>query len=366
MATSSMVPSLYAAPQGLESLGEPDIEIEVKDPEEMSIVIDGVTIDLTPQEDTEEGFSDNLAEYMKESELTKIGSELMEEVDADIQSRKDWTETYVKGLEVLGMRYEERTEPWNGACGVFSTLLTEAAIRFQSESIMETFPSAGPVKTEIVGAIDKLKEDAAERVRNDMNYKLTEEMPEYRREHERMLFNLGLAGAAFKKVYYDPGKMRQVAIFIPAEDIIIPYGATGVDTAERVTHIMRKTKNEVKKLQVAGFYRDIELGEPTITHTDVEKKKAEEQGYSVNDDDRYQILEIHVELDLPGYEDEDGIALPYVISIDKGTNKVLSIYRNWREEDERRLKRQHFVQYNYIPGFGAYGLGLIHIIGGLS
>ena len=368
MATSSMSPSLYAAPMGLEALSdEPAIEIEVKDPEEMSIEIDGVVIDLMPQsEEKEEEFSDNLAEFMDESELTKIASELMEEVDADIQSRKDWTETYVKGLEVLGMRYEERTEPWNGACGVFSTLLTEAAIRFQSESIMETFPAAGPVKTEIVGAIDKLKEEAAERVRDDMNYKLTEEMPEYRPEHERMLFNLGLAGSAFKKVYYDPGKMRQVAIFIPAEDIIIPYGATGVDTAERVTHIMRKTKNDIKKLQVAGFYRDVELGEPAITHTDVEKKKAEEQGYSLTDDDRYQVLEVHVEMDLPGYEDENGIALPYVVTIDKGTNKILAIYRNWREDDERKLKRQHFVQYNYIPGFGAYGLGLIHIIGGYA
>jgi hypothetical protein len=264
------------------------------------------------------------------------------------------------------MKYEERTEPWTGACGVFSTLLTEAAVRFQSETIIETFPAQGPVKTQIIGAIDKLKEDAAERVRTDMNFQLVDAMPEYRPEHERMLFNLGLAGSAFKKVYFDPGLGRQVSIFCPAEDIIIPYGSSGARSAERVTHVMRKTKNDVKKLQVAGFYRDVELGEPVILHNDVEKKKAEEQGYSVTDDERYQFLEIQVDYDLPGYEDEDGIALPYIVTIDKGTNKVLSIYRNWNETDPKKLKRQHFVQYDYVPGFGAYGFGYIHLIGGYA
>jgi hypothetical protein len=273
---------------------------------------------------------------------------------------------YVKGLDVLGMKYEERTEPWNGACGVFSTILTEAAVRFQSETIIETFPAAGPVKTEIIGAIDRLKTEAAARVQEDMNYKLTEEMPEYRPEHERMLFNLGLAGSAFKKVYYDPSLGRQTSVYVPAEDVIIPYGSSSSRTAERVTHIMRKSKNELKKLQVAGFYVDVELGEPSNLHTDVEKKKADEQGYSVTDDDRYQIYEIQVDYDLPGYEDEDGIALPYIITIDVGTNKVLSIYRNWDEKDKKRLKRQHFVQYDYVPGFGAYGFGFIHLIGGYA
>jgi hypothetical protein len=273
---------------------------------------------------------------------------------------------YVKGLDVLGMKYEERTEPWNGACGVFSTILTEAAVRFQSETIIETFPAAGPVKTEIIGAIDRLKTEAAARVQEDMNYKLTEEMPEYRPEHERMLFNLGLAGSAFKKVYYDPSLGRQTSVYVPAEDVIIPYGSSSSRTAERVTHIMRKSKNELKKLQVAGFYVDVELGEPSNLHTDVEKKKADEQGYSVTDDDRYQIYEIQVDYDLPGYEDEDGIALPYIITIDVGTNKVLSIYRNWNESDKKRLKRQHFVQYDYVPGFGAYGFGFIHLIGGYA
>jgi hypothetical protein len=264
------------------------------------------------------------------------------------------------------MKYEERTEPWLNACGVFSTLLTEAAVRFQSETIIETFPAQGPVKTQIIGAIDQLKEEAASRVKDDMNYRLTEEMPEYRPEHERMLFNLGLIGSAFKKVYYDPSLGRQTAVFIPAEDVIIPYGSSGARTAERVTHIMRKTENDVKKLQVAGFYRDVELGEPMQTHTDVEKKKADEQGYSVTDDDRYQFCEIQIDYDMPGFEDKDGIALPYIITIDKGTNKILSIYRNYKEDDPLKLKRDHFVQYDYVPGFGAYGFGYIHLIGGYA
>jgi hypothetical protein len=314
----------------------------------------------------EPDFDANLAEFMDEGELEKLGSDLVGEVESDISSRKDWVDMYVRGLEVLGMKYEERTEPWTGACGVFSTLLTEAAVRFQSETIIETFPAQGPVKTQIIGAIDKMKEDAAERVRTDMNFQLVDGMPEYRPEHERMLFNLGLAGSAFKKVYFDPGLGRQVAIFCPAEDIVIPYGSSGARSAERVTHVMRKTKNDVRKLQVAGFYRDVDLGEPVMIHNDVEKKKAEEQGYSVTDDERYQFLEIQVDYDMPGYEDEDEIALPYIVTIDKGTNKVLSVYRNWNKDDPKKLKRQHFVQYDYVPGFGAYGFGYIHLIGGYA
>lgn len=361
-----MEKSLYEMPKGIEALEGPEIEIEVENPESMKIEIDGIEIDLNPPSGGGDEFDDNLAEFLDESVLATLGSDLIEEVAGDITSRKDWVEMYVKGLDVLGMKYEERTEPWSGACGVFSTILTEAAVRFQSETIIETFPAAGPVKTEIVGAIDRLKTEAAQRVQEDMNYKLTEEMPEYRPEHERLLFNLGLAGSAFKKVYYDPSLGRQTAVYAPAEDIIIPYGSSGARTAERVTHIMRKSKNEIKKLQVAGFYRDVDLGEPSFIHTDVEKKKAEEQGYSVTDDDRYQIYEIQVDIDLPGYEDEDGIALPYIITIDVGTSKVLSIYRNWAEDDEKRLKRQHFVQYDYVPGFGAYGFGFIHLIGGYA
>jgi hypothetical protein len=301
---------------------------------------------------------------MDEGELQSIASELVSLVDADINSRKDWTEMFVKGLEVLGMKYEERTEPWNGACGVYSPLLTEAAIRFQSEMITETFPAQGPVKTQIIGAIDRLKEDAAERVRDDMNYMLTEKMIDYRSEHERMLYSLGLSGAAFKKIYPNPSTELPAAPFVPAEDLIMPYGASNVYTAERVTHVMRKTENEIKKLQVAGFYMDVELGEPVRFFTDIEKKKAEEQGYTLTDDERYQVLEIHVDWDMPGYEDE--VPLPYVVTVERGTQTVLSIRRNWNEDDKRKLKRQHFVQYTYIPGFGAYGLGYIHLIGGYA
>lgn len=356
----AMVP--YSTDAGMDE--GPDIEIEIEDPESVNINMGGVEIEIGGEEEGE--FDANLAEDMTEGALQSLASELLDLVETDINSRKDWVDAFVKGLEVLGMKYEERTEPWNGACGVYSTLLTEAAIRFQAEMITETFPAAGPVKTQVVGAIDKLKEEAAERVRDDMNYQLTEVMVEYRPEHERLLYSLGLSGAAFKKVYYDPAMGRQVAIFLPAEDMVMPYGASNIYNAERVTHVMRKTKNEVRKLQVAGFYRDVDLGDPVHIFTDVEKKKAEEQGYSLTDDDRFQLLEIHVDYDMPGYEDEDGIALPYVVTVERGTQEILSIRRNWEEDDKNRLKRQHFVQYTYIPGFGAYGLGLIHLIGGYA
>lgn len=362
--------AVYQAPMGLDD--SRGVSIEIEDPESVTIDTGDVEITLEPENDYGGDFDSNLAEILDEGELSTISSDLMELVDADISSRKDWAETFVKGLEVLGMNYEERTQPWNGACGVFSTILTEAAIKFQAESIMETFPAQGPVKTEIIGAIDKMKEDAAQRVRDDMNFKLTEEMPEYRPEHERMLYSLGLSGSAFKKVYYDPAMGRQVALYIPAEDVIVPYGASNLNNAERVTHVMRKTKNEIKKLQVSGFYRDIDLGDPVNIMTDIEKKKAEQQGYKASDDNRYQILEIHTDLDIEGFEDVDkdgeptGIALPYVVTIDRGTGDVLAIYRNWLEDDDQKAKRQHFVDYCYIPGFGFYGMGLIHVIGGYA
>jgi hypothetical protein len=356
----AMVP--YSTDAGMDE--GPDIEIEIDNPDAVHIGMDGLEIDIIP--DGEGDFDANLAEEMTSGELQSIASELIDLVETDINSRKDWVDAFVKGLDVLGMKYEERTEPWNGACGVFSTLLSEAAIRFQAEMITETFPAQGPVKTQIIGAIDKMKEEAAERVKDDMNYQLTEVMTEYRPEHERLLYSLGLSGAAFKKVYYDPAQGRQTAIFLPAEDMVMPYGASNIYNAERVTHVMRKTQNEVRKLQVAGFYLDVDLGDPVHIFSDVEKKKAEEQGYSLSDDDRYQLLEIHADFDLPGFEDEDGIALPYVITIERGTQEVLSIRRNWEQDDKQRLKRQHFVQYTYIPGFGAYGLGLIHLIGGYA
>ena len=343
---------------------EPAIEIEIEDPESVTVGIGGVEITLEPGAETSDEFNANLAETLDERTLQTLASDLIDLVDADINSRKDWVEMYIKGLEVLGMKYEERTEPWSGACGVFSPLLTEAAVRFQSEMITETFPAQGPVKTQIIGAVDRMKEEAAERVRDDMNFMLTEKMIDYRSEHERLLFSLGLVGAAFKKLYPDQTTELPAAPFVPAEDLIIPYGASNVYTAERVTHIMRKTKNELRRLQVDGFYRDVDLGEPTRFLSDIEKKKAEDQGYSLTDDERYQVLEIHVDWDLE--EDEDGIALPYVITIERGMNTVLAIRRNWEESDKRRLKRQHFVQYTYVPGFGAYGLGFIHLIGGYA
>ena len=352
--------SLYQAPQGIETAdvgGIGPVEFDIEDDSGMAVV---------EIEVPDEAFDENLAEKMDEGDLSELGTELAGLVDQDIMSRADWEKTFIKGLEVLGMRYEERTEPWTGACGVFSTVLAEAAIRFQSESIMETFPAAGPVKVEIIGEETPEKVEASVRVRDDMNYEITEVMQEYRPEHERMLYSLGLAGAAFKKVYYDTALGRQTSMFCPAEDVIIPYGASSAQTAERVTHLMRKTKNDVKKLQVAGFYVECDLPDPTPTASEIDKKKADMQGYTITDDDRYQFLEIQVDLDLKGYEDPDGIMLPYIVTVDKGSSKVLSVYRNWAEDDERKKKRQHFVQYCYIPGFGAYGMGLIHLIGGYA
>ena len=354
-------------PQSIEDLAaeETPIEIEIENPEGVTVGIGGVEIDLMPNEREEgEEFDSNLAEFIDDSDLQKISSDIMELVEADVTSRKDWADTYVKGLDVLGLKYDEVTEPWDGACGVFSTLLTESAIRFQSESIMETFPAQGPVKTNIIGAWNPKIEEAAKRVQADMNYQLTDKMPEYRSEHERALWGVALAGSAFKKVYYDPSLERQVSFYVPAEDVILPYGVTNIRRADRLTHMMRKTKNDLRKLQVSGFYRDIDLGDPLANQTDIEKAKAQKEGVEQVKDERYQIYEVHIEYDLPGYEED--LPLPYVITIDKGTNKVLAIRRNYREDDSRKVARQHFVHYMYIPGFGAYGFGLIHIIGGYA
>lgn len=345
---------------------EPAFEIEIENPDNVKVKAGGVEVTLAPEDEKSDDFDANLAEDMDENELQKIASELITQVEQDIMSRKDWADMYVKGLEVLGMKYEERAEPWLGACGVYSPLLTEAAVRFQSEMITETFPAQGPVKSQIIGQETPENKDSAERVQDDMNYRLTEEMIEYRPEHERLLYSLGLSGSGFKKVYFDPSLERQTAPFIPAEDIIMPYGASNIYKAERATHVMRKTKNEILKLQVEGMYREIELGEPVRFFTDIEKKKAEEQGYSLTDDDRYQIFEIHLDYNLPGYEDENDVALPYVITVDRGTSNILAIRRNWVNGDKKRQKRQHFVQYTYIPGFGPYGLGFIHLIGGYA
>lgn len=364
---------LYAAPLGIEEEEMEPIEIEIENPDSVSIEMGDIEIDLEPApEGTDEEFDANLAEFMDASALDSLGNELVGEFTKDIGDRKDWIQTYVDGLKLLGLKYEDRTEPWQGACGVFHPMLTESVVRFQSEGIMETFPAAGPVKTQILGKDTPDKEEAATRVREDMNYQLTDVMVEYRPEHEKLLWNLPLAGSAFKKVYYDPSIGRQIAMFIPAEDIVVPYGASNLERAERVTHVMRKTENEVAKLQEAGFYMDVDLGDPTYELDDIEKQKAEEMGMSAIQDDRYRILEMHVDLDLKGYEhtnkkgEKTGIALPYVVTVEKGTTKVLAIRRNWYEGDKLHTKRQHFVHYQYIPGFGFYGYGLIHLIGGYA
>ena len=364
---------LYQAPMGLEEYSQdmPEIEIEIEDPESVSIGMDGMPILEIVQEEEDSEFDRNLAEDMDERELLSVAGDLTGFFEDDVAARRDWVDTYSDGLKLLGLKIEERAEPWEGACGVYHPMLTESVVRFQSESIMETFPAQGPVKTQIIGRDTREKEQAATRVREDMNFKLTEQMTEYRPEHEKLLWNLPLAGSAFKKVYYDPSLGRQVAMFIPAEDMVVPYGAANLETADRVTHVMRKTKNELMKLMDAGFYREVDLPEPTGELDDIEKRKAESLGFTATSDKRYKILEMHVNLDLPGYEDErngkkSGIGLPYVITIEKQSGTVLAIRRNWYEEDVLKLKRNHFVHYQYIPGFGFYGYGLIHLIGGYA
>jgi hypothetical protein len=359
----SIEKSLYQAPVGLDALTEEEpLEIEIIDAE----------LDIEEDAEEEEEFDENLAEVLPEGVLAELAGDLMGDFEEDISSRKDWIQTYVDGLELLGMKIEERAEPWEGACGVYHPLLSEALVKFQAETIMETFPAQGPVKTQIIGKETQEKKDAAIRVQDDLNYQLTDVMTEYRPEHERMIWGLGLSGNAFKKVYFDPALNRQVSMFIPAEDIVVPYGASSLEQSPRVTHVMRKTENEVKRLQYAGFYRDVELSEPSGALDEVEKKIAEKMGFRASSDDRYKLLEMHVDLDLEGYEDKDengeetGIALPYVVTIEKGTSTILSIRRNWRPEDETKQKRNHFVHYGYVPGFGFYCFGLIHLVGAFA
>lgn len=354
-------------------LSEGEVALEIEEANSSNPLLEGgIEIILVGEGEEDELFEEpiefhaNLAEHMDEDELSELANDLSELVDADINSRKEWVETYIQGLKILGLKYEERSEPWEGACGVNSTLLSEAVIRFQAETMSETFPASGPVKTKIIGKETKQKLDAAERVKTDMNYQLTEVMYEYRPEHERMLWALGLSGSAFKKVYYDPQKMRQTAVYIPAEEVIVPYGASNIEDAERVTHVMRKTKNELAMLQDSGFYRDVDLGDPEIFHSDVEEQKAEDAGFSIDEDNRYAFYEIHVEMVIEAFDDREGLAAPYIVTIDKSSNEVLSLRRNWDEEDPLFTKRQHFVHYCYIPGFGFYGLGLIHVVGGYA
>jgi len=371
-----MEKGLYTAPQGLNDeigdLSGPTIEIEIDDPESIDVGIGGLNVHMESGEGTAEDFEANLAEFMDNSELQSVSSDLIDDFEKDVRDRREWIQTYVDGLKLLGLRYEERTEPWQGACGVFHPMLTESVVRFQAEGIMETFPAMGPVKTKIIGKETPEAQDAAKRVQDDMNYELTEVMTEYRPEHEKLLWSLPITGSAFKKVYFDPSKGREVAQFIPAEDIVVPFGASNLEDSPRVTHVMRKNKNEVLKLQESGFYLDVDLGDPGYDLDDVEKQKAEERGMSAIQDDRYRILEMHVDIDLPKFEDVNkkgeptGIALPYVVTLEKQSGQILSIRRNWYEGDKLHIKRQHFVHYQYIPGDGFYGYGLIHLIGGYA
>lgn len=374
MATSFFDKALNQAPLGLQDEGlvmEPDIEIEIEDPESVAIGLGGLEI-VIGKEDEDDGFNDNLAEKMDAKELATLAEDLCSDFEDDISSRKDWMQTYVDGLDLLGLKVEDRTEPWPGACGVYHPLLTEAVVKFQAETIMETFPAQGPVRTKIIGEETKEKKESASRVQADMNHQLTDVMIEYRPEHEKMLWGLGLAGNAFKKIYFDPGLDRQTAMYVSADDLVVPYGAANIETAERVTHVMRKTKNELERLMESGFYVDVELEDPSDSLDEVEKKIAEKMGFRATTDNRYKLLEMHVTLDLPGFPDKDedgketGLAVPYVITIEKSNSKILAIRRNWNPDDELKKKRQHFVHYPYVPGFGFYAFGLIHLIGGFA
>ena len=368
--------ALFQSPQGLESEsdGMEGIEIEIIDPEEVNISAGDLDISIKPGEPSIDDFDANLAEHLADGYISTMASELASDIDNDRNSRKDWEKAYVTGLKLLGLQIEERTEPWDGASGVFHPMITEAVVRFQSETITETFPAQGPVKTKIVGKQTVQKQEAAVRVQDDMNLQLTEKMHEFRPEHERMLWSLPATGSAFKKVYFDPNLGRQVSIFIPAEDILLPYGTSDIQTCYRVSHQMRKTEDEIKKLQLAGFYREVEIGQPDKAIDEINKAKDKETGFTDLNDDRFHLIESHVDLCIPEdplcIRDEDGepagITLPYVVTFIRGTNTVLAIRRNWNEDDELHLKRQHFVHYQYIPGFGAYGFGLFHLIGGFA
>ena len=353
----------------------PELEVEVIDPDAVSVTDDDGSVAIVLDSEIQEELvgpdhSSNLAEYLQEGELEAMASDLIEAFNSDRTSRKDWASSYVKGLDLLGLKIEERDQPWPGACGVFHPVLTESVVRFQAQAITEIFPASGPVRTQVVGKYSDEKSNQAQRVEEEMNYLTTEVMTEYRDEFEQLLFKLPLAGSAFKKVYYDPMLERPVAMFVPAEDFVISYGASDLPTCERYTHVMKKTPNEVLKLMVSGFYRDIDLPDPSPEQSDIEEKYDEidgESGFAMDSDDRFTILEMHVDIDLPEpFSDPDGIARPHVITIDKSSRSVLSVRRNYYEDDEKKRKRLHFVHYPYLPGLGFYGIGLIHLIGGLT
>jgi len=353
---------------------EEEMSIEIVNPDAVSVETEdgGMVIDFTGEQVEEiigGDFDRNLAEEIDESDLQSMASELLGNFQTDQQSRSEWAKSYVKGLDLLGLKIEERQQPWAGSSGVFHPILTESIVRFQAQAMGEIYPASGPVRTKILGKMSVEKTEQALRVENEMNYLLTEEMTEYRDETEQMLFKLPLAGSAFKKVYYDPIMERPCAMFVPAEDFVVSYGASDLMTCERYTHVMKKSYNDIAKLMNNGFYRDIELPEPEPDFSDIQEKYDELEGESatIEDDDRHTLLEMHVEMEMPEpFEEEDGIARPYVITIDKSSREILSIRRNYYEDDKKKRKRQYFVHYRYLPGLGFYGTGLIHLIGGLA
>ena len=352
------------------------LEVLVTNPDEVAVLTEdgGMIIDF--EEGAEFGtpnFDDNIAEFMEDGELEVLASELIHYFNSDKESRKDWEQTYTKGLDQLGLKIEERTLPWQGACGVFHPLLTESVVRFQAETITEIFPAKGPVDVRIVGSIDQESQDQSVRVKDYLNYLLTDKMTEYRTETEKLLFNLPLAGSAFRKIYFDPMLDRPASMFVPAEDFVVSYGASDLTTCDRATHIMKKSTNDIKKLQVIGFYKDVDLQEPSDDLTNIQSKYNELTGerQTYENDNRHTILEMMVDLDLKGFEDRKdgqvtGIALPYVITLDYQSNKILAVRRNFIEDDPLKKRRQHFVHYQYLPGMGFYGFGLVHLIGGIA
>jgi hypothetical protein len=353
------------------------VEIEIVNPEAVSLETEdgGMLIDFRSEGEMQEeaSFDANLAELMDDEALTRLASELVGSYLSDKSSRKDWEQSYIKGLKQLGLKIEERTSPWEGACGVTHPILTEAVVRFQSQAIGEIFPAQGPVQTKIIGKLTDDKAKQASRLKEYMNYLITEVMREYRPETEKLLFSLPLAGSAFRKVYWDPNMERPCSMFVPSEDLVVSYGASSLETCERITHVMKRNRNDVRKMQVDGFYSDVELGNPTPDNSDIQEEYDDLTGDSPSYefDGRYTLLEIHADVDLEGFEDErdgeeTGIALPYVVTVELGSRKVLSVRRNWMESDPRKMRRNHFVHYEYVPGLGFYGFGLIHMIGGIA
>jgi len=374
--------SIYSNPRdafAIEEVGQtiefPEEEQEGTGPQVINEEDGGATLDFNPQMRAQEGnFEGNIAEWLEDNILIKIASDLRTNFEDDKNSRSDWEKAYTEGLDLLGFKYEERAKPFTGATGVTHPLLAEAVTQFQAQSYKELLPPGGPVRAEILGDATPEIEQQAERIKNFMNYQVTCIMQEFDPELDQMLFHLPLAGSAFKKIYYDAQLERAVSRFIPAEDLIVPYFVSDLESCMRITHVVKMKKNDLRKNQVSGFYRDIELQPSKADISDSKEKQdsilgVEQVSFS---EEEFNLLEMHVDLDIPGFEDKDetnnptGIMLPYIVTIDEDSGKVLSIYRNWRQGDGSRKKKQYFTHYKFLPGLGFYGFGLIHMLGGLS